>query len=164
MPHFRFMFFDRNWIHPQAFGEIPPAKLIPRGSSSSTFHHFIILSYYNYQKFGSSEIPKFKKWKAKVSKNSKILKFRFLRKMFSPFSRDVPWFFLDLIQVILSNKLKKYGLPGPKTLIIHEMLSFRCLMPWNRDFISLPWRRKIQLRHSNHYLINIMPYFGQKWS
>ena len=37
--------------------------------------------------------------------------------------------FLDLFQVILCNKMKKYGLPGPKTSIIHEMLSFRCLMP-----------------------------------
>ena len=40
LPHFRFMFF-----HIQAFQEIPPAKLIPGDSSSSTFHDFIILSY-----------------------------------------------------------------------------------------------------------------------
>ena len=69
-------------------------------------------------------------------------------------SRDVPWFFLELIQIILSNKMKKYGLPGPKTSIIHDMLSFWCLMQWNWDFMSLAWRRKIQLRH--YYLNNIM--------
>ena len=55
--------------------------------------------------------------------------------------------FLDFFQIILLNKMKKYGLSGPKTLRNDEMLSFRCLMPWNRHFISLPWRRKIQLRH-----------------
>ena len=43
-----------------------------------------------------------------------------------------------------SNKMKKYGLPEPKKSTIHELLSFRCLMTWNRDFISSIWRRKIQ--------------------
>ena len=36
----RFMVFDRNEIHIQAFQEIPPAKLMSGDSSSSTFHHF----------------------------------------------------------------------------------------------------------------------------
>ena len=66
-----FMFFDRNEIHIQAFGEIPPGKLIPGDSSSSTFHDSIILSYYNYQNFRTSEFQKFKTWKAKVSKKNR---------------------------------------------------------------------------------------------
>ena len=41
LPHFSFMFFGRNEIHIQAFQEIPPAKLIPGDSSSSTFHVFM---------------------------------------------------------------------------------------------------------------------------
>ena len=81
----RFMFFDRYEIHIQAFAKIPPANLMSGDSSSSTFHDFIILSYYNYQKSRNSEFQKFKKWKAKVSKISKILKFRILRKIFFHF-------------------------------------------------------------------------------
>ena len=30
---------------------------------------------------------------------------------------------------------------------IHEMLTFRCLMLWNRHFIVPKWSRKTQLRH-----------------
>ena len=40
----RFMFFDRDEIHIQAFGEMPPAKLMSGDSSSSTFHCFQELS------------------------------------------------------------------------------------------------------------------------
>ena len=59
-------------------------------SSSSTFHHFIILSYYNYQKFRNSKFQKFKKWTLKVSEISKFLSFRFLRKIFPIFSMMFP--------------------------------------------------------------------------
>ena len=89
------------------------------------------------QKNGRLRFPKF--WNSWVSD--------FFETNFPICSRDVPWFFLDLIQVFLSNKMQKYGLPEPKTLRIHEMLSFRPLMQWNRHFISSIWRRKIQLRH-----------------
>ena len=36
----RFMFFDRNEIHFQAFQEMPPAKLMSGDSPSSTFQDF----------------------------------------------------------------------------------------------------------------------------
>ena len=115
------------------------------------FLHFITQSYFKQiqKKSGSilGKILSVGMWELKSSKISKFLKFRILRKMFSQKIQGCSLIFLDLIQVILFNKMKKYGLPEPKTSIIHEMLSFRPLMPWNRDFISLPWRRKIQLRH-----------------
>ena len=141
------MFFGRNEIHIQAFAKIPPANLMSGDSSSSTFHDFHEFILYNYQK---SWILKFKnsnKRNANVSNISKLSSCIFLRKIFSQCSQGCSLFFLDSIEVFWFNKMKKYGLPGPKTSIIHEMLSFRCLMPWNRDFISLAWRRKIQLRH-----------------
>ena len=118
---------------------------------SKTQH--VIIS--NFEKLGLLNFENSKR-KAKVFGISKFLSFRFSRKMFSHFFLSwCNWSFW-------SNKMKKYGLPEPKTLRIHEILSFRCLMPWNRHFISSIWRRKIQLRHSSHYLINIMPYFAQK--
>ena len=129
------------------FAIIPAAKLMSGDSSSSTFHDFQEFIIFNYQQFRNSEFQTFKNWTLKVSKISKFLSCRIRRKMFPIFSRDVPWFFLDLIQVFWSNKMKKYGLPEPQTPMIHEMLSFRPLMPWNRHFISSIWRRKIQLRH-----------------
>ena len=94
-------------------------------SSSSTFHHFQEFIISNYQKIRNSEFQKFKKWTLKVSKNSKFLSFRIPQKRFSHFFQGCSLIFLDLIQVILSNKMKKYGLPEPKTLIIHEMLTSR---------------------------------------
>ena len=122
-------------------GKMNPRKfLVFDFSSFSRIHHF------NYQKSRNSEFQKLKKWTHKVSRISKILSFRILRNFFPFFPGMFPDF-LDLIQVILSNNLKKYGLPEPKTLITHEMLSFLPLMPWNRHFISSIWRRKIQLRH-----------------
>ena len=109
------MFFDRNYIHIQDFAIIPPAKLMSRDSSSSTFHHFQELINFNYQKTRNSEFQRFKKWKAKVSKISKFLSFIFRRKIFPHFVQGCSLIFLDLIQVILSNKLKKYGLPEPNS-------------------------------------------------
>ena len=94
-----------------------------------------------------SKFQKFKTGRLRFPKFQNSWDSDFFEKCFPIFSRDVPWFFLDLIQVILSNKMKKYGLPGPNTSIIHAMLSFWYLMPWNRDFMNLAWRRKIQLRH-----------------
>ena len=58
--HNRFMFFDRNEIHIQAFGEIPPAKWMSGDSSSSTFHHFQEFIIFNYQKFRNSKFQSFK--------------------------------------------------------------------------------------------------------
>ena len=123
------MFFDRNEIRIQAFVHFINGKLMSGDSSSSTFHHFQEFIISNYQKFRNSEFQKFKKWKAKVSKISKFLSFRIPQKCVPIFVQGCSLIFLDLIQVILSNKMKKYGLPEPKTLRIHEMLSFRCLMP-----------------------------------
>ena len=134
-------------MHIQAFVDFINGKLIPGHSSSSTFHDFQEFIIFNYQQFKIFKFQKFKKWTPKVSKISKFLSFRFSQQNIFPFFPGMLWFFLDLIEVILSNKMKKYGLPEPKTSRIHEMLSFRCLLPWNRDFISLAWRRKIQLRH-----------------
>ena len=85
-----------------------------------------------------------KNWTAKVSELSKLLSFRFPQKYVSQMFPD---FVLICFQVIRCNKMKKYGLTGPKTSIIHEMLSFPCLMPWNRHDISSICRRKIQLSH-----------------
>ena len=112
------------------------------------YHQFIISKD---SSFLISKNPGFLNFKNSKSGQLRFPKFRkfwsseFFEKYFPIFSRGLPWFFLDLIQVIPPNKMKKYGLPEPKTLRNHEMLSFRCLMPWNRDFISLPWRRKIQI-------------------
>ena len=144
------MLFDRSEIHIQAFKEILTTKLMSGDSSFLTFHDFKILQFliirnsrfqnFRNSKNGHPRFPRFRKFrKSWVSE--------FSEECFPIFSRDVPWFFLDLIQVILSNKMKKYGLPEPKTSIIHEMLSFRPLMQWNRDFISSICSRKIQLRH-----------------
>ena len=83
----------------------------------------------NQQKSRNSEFQKFKKWTPKVSKISKFLSSRFRRNCFSHFFQGCSLIFLDLIKVFWSNKMKKYGLPGPKTLRNDEMLSFRCLMP-----------------------------------
>ena len=113
-------------------------------SSFSRIHHFLL------SKIQISKFQKFKDWKAKPLR---FPKFRnsWVSELFETYfpicSRVCSLIFLDVIQVFWCNKMKKYGLPEPKTSIIHEMLSFRPLMPWNRDFISLPWRRKIQLRH-----------------
>ena len=105
----------------------------------SSFHNIIkksgILNFKN-SKSGRLRFPKFR--------NSWVSDF--VEKYFPHFFQGRSLIFLDLIQVILSNQMKKYGLPEPKTLMMHEMLSFRCLMPWNRHFISSIWRRKIQLR------------------
>ena len=58
-------------------------------------------------------------------KNSKFLSFRFLRKMFYHFPGMFPDFLLiRLNDSGLTNKMEKYGLQEPKTVIIHEMLSF----------------------------------------
>ena len=107
------MFFDRNEIHIPAFVDFINGQLMSGDSSSSTFHHFPEFIIFNYQKFRNSEFQKFKTWTPKVSNISKFLSFRFLRKICSIFPGMFPDF-LDLIQVILSNKMKKYGLPGPK--------------------------------------------------
>ena len=88
------------------------------------------------QKWTHSDFAKFKKWTLKVCGISKFLSFRIIQKIFSHFVQGCSLIFFDFIQVILLNKMKKYGLPGSKTPIIHEMLSFRCLMPWNRHFIT----------------------------
>ena len=91
-PQNSFMFFDRNEIHIQDFGEIPPAKLMSGDSSSSTFHHFQEFIISHYQKFRNSESQKFKKWTHQVSEISKFLSFRFPQKMFPHF---VPGMFPD---------------------------------------------------------------------
>ena len=93
------MFFDRNEIHIQAFQEIPPAKLIPGDSSSSTFHQIQEFIISNYQKSRNSEFQKFKKWTPKVSKISKISKIAILRFLQMIFSQDVPRFFLVFFEV-----------------------------------------------------------------
>ena len=62
----------------------------------------------------NSEFQKFKKWTVKVSGISKFLSFRFSQKMFSQFFQGCSLIFLDLIEVFWFNKMKKYGLPGPK--------------------------------------------------
>ena len=106
------MFFGRNEIHIQAFAKIPPANLMSGDSSSSTFHHFIILSYYNYQKFRSSkfQIFKFRNFKSsnfEISKSQsqvhrtfrKFWDSQILRSQKSIFSKDVPVFFLVFFEV-----------------------------------------------------------------
>ena len=47
----RFMFFDRNEIHIQAFVHLINGKLMSGHSSSSTFHHFQEFIIFNYQHF-----------------------------------------------------------------------------------------------------------------
>ena len=118
------MFFDRNEIHIQAFQEIPPAKLIPGDSSSSTFHDFQESIILKYQKFRNSEFQKFKKWTLKVSGIAKFLSFRSPQQKI-PISQGGSLIFLDFFKVFWCNKMKKYGRPEPKTLIIHEMLTSR---------------------------------------
>ena len=76
------------------------------------------------------------------SKFSIFLSFRFPQKCFPNFSRDVHWFFLDLIEVFWSNKMKKYGLPGPKKLRNDKKSRFWRLIWWNRHFIKSIWSRK----------------------
>ena len=118
-------------------------KLMSGHSSSSAFDHFQEFIISNYQKFRNSEFQKLKNGHRRFPEYRNFQNFQFSEFHRSDLSRmfpDFSWFF----QVILINKMKKYGLHGPTTSIIHEMLSFRCLMPWNRDFISLPWRRQIQ--------------------
>ena len=129
LPPFRFMFFDRNEIHIQAFQEISPAKLVPGDSSSSTFHEFQEFIISKFQKFRNSEFQKFKNGHLRFQKTHTILEFQISSKICSQLFPGCSLIFLDLIQVILSNKMKKYGLPEPKTLIIHEILSFRLPMP-----------------------------------
>ena len=139
------MFFDWNEIHTQASADFINGKWVSGHSSSSTFHDFQLTSFPILKKSG---ILNFKNSKMD---NSGFLNFAFFEfhistKYFPRFPRmfpDVSWF----VQTFWSNKMKKYGVAGPKISIIHEMLSFRCLMPWNRHFISLAWRRKIQSRH-----------------
>ena len=110
-------------------------------SSSSTFHHFIILSYYNYQKIRNSEIQKFKKWTLKVSQISKFMRFRIIRKIFFHFSQGRSLIFLDLIQVFWSNKMKKYGPPRPNS--------------WNVDKSTHScWRSP-----KKNWILSLMPYF-----
>ena len=104
-------------------------SLRARRSQARRATDFIILSYYNYQKFKNSKFQKFKKWTLKVSKISKFLSFRIPQKLFSHFFQGCSLIFLDSIQVFWSNKMKKYGLPEPKSLRNDEMLSFRPLMP-----------------------------------
>ena len=60
------MFFYRNEIHIQAFGEIPPAKLMPGDSSSSTFHEIQEFTISNWQK------QEFEIYKFPNSKNQKM--------------------------------------------------------------------------------------------
>ena len=69
----RFMFFDRNEIHIQAFVDFINGKLMSGHSSSSTFHDFTILSFYKIDK-SENESLKLEKWTPKVSEISKILK------------------------------------------------------------------------------------------
>ena len=121
LPHFRFMFFDRNEIHIQAFGEIPPAKLMSGDSSSSTFHDFQEFIICNHQNFRSSNLRifkfrNFKNRKVRYTGLPKISKKWGLRFPKSIFSKDVPWFFL----VFFKYFHKKYGewgsTTGPKNL------------------------------------------------
>ena len=46
--------------------------------------------------------------------NFEILELQISSKKIPQFYQGCSLIFLDLIQVILSNKMKKYGLPGPK--------------------------------------------------
>ena len=106
------MFFDRNEIHIQAFGEIPPAKLMSGDSSSSTFHdfqEFIISNYQNFRfsnlrifnfrnsKSSNFEIPKSEKSGTQdFQQNRKCWSLIFPK---SIFSKDVPWFVLVSFEV-----------------------------------------------------------------
>ena len=65
----RFMFFDRNEIHIQAFVHSINEKLMSGHSSSSTFHHFQEFIISNYHKFRSS---KFQIFKFRNFKNPKV--------------------------------------------------------------------------------------------
>ena len=144
---FQFHVFWSIWNSYPSFWRNSYGKINVRRFLISDFLCFQDFIISNYQKSGILNFKNSKSGHLRFPKFRNFWSSEFFEISFPIFSRDVPWFFLDLIQVILFNKMKKYGLPEPKTLIIHEMLSFRCLMPRNRDFISLPWRRKIRLRH-----------------
>ena len=61
-------------MHIQASQEIPPAKLMPGDSSSSTFHEFEEFLIFNYQKSAIRNLKKHK-WTPKVSEITKFLSF-----------------------------------------------------------------------------------------
>ena len=60
LPHFRFMLFDRNEIHIQAFVDFINGQLMSGHSSSSAVHDFQEIFISNYQKFRNSEFQKVK--------------------------------------------------------------------------------------------------------
>ena len=87
----------------------------------------------------NSEFHKFRNWTLKVSEISKFLSFRFLQKIFSHFFQGCSLIFLDLIQVILSSKIRNTGFQSP----IHEMLTSRPIPVDGRrnklDFSHMPY-------------------------
>ena len=100
--------------------------------SSSTFHDFqefiiLIIKISDLQIFESSnfEIPQIEKSGTQDFGNFEKSILRFPWKILSHmFPRMFPDF-LGFFKVFWCNKMKKYGLPEPKTLIIHEMLTSR---------------------------------------
>ena len=88
-----------------------------------------------------------KKWKANVSGISNLSSFRHPQKIFSRMFPGCSLIFTWFVSSILVQQNEEIQASKTKKSIVYEMLSFRCLMPWNRDFISSIWRRKIQLRH-----------------
>ena len=140
---FWFHVFWSKWNPHPSFWRNSDGTTNPRIFLVFDFHDFQILSFLIIKKSGILNFKNSKSGQLRFPEFRKLWDPDFHRKCFPIFSRDVPWFVLDLIHVILFNKMKKYGLPEPKTSIIHEMLSFRCLMPWNRHFISSIWSRNI---------------------
>ena len=116
----------------------------------------------NYKISKNLKFQKFKKWTHACSKTFEILDSQIsIDNIFQYDPRKFPDF-LDLFEVFSFNKMKEYGVPGPPKPRNHQILSFWCLMPWNRDLISLAWSRKIILRHSIYFLDNTMPCLAQK--
>ena len=132
----RCMFFDRYEIHIQAFVDFINGKWMSGHSSSSTFHDFQISSFliiknpgtltFKNSENGQLRFPKLCFFDSQISTTN----------IFVEISREVPCFFSIFLEVFWSNEMKKYRLPGPKTLRNHEMLIFRRLMPWNLHFMS----------------------------
>ena len=117
----RFMFFDRNYIHIQAFQEIPPAKWISRNSSSSMFHHFIILSYYKIKKIKKNHKKK-QILRLGTQDFRKFWDFQILRFRKSIFSKDVPIFFLYFLKWFDDN-WEGYGSIFWKKLEVRRIVS-----------------------------------------
>ena len=127
LPHFRFMFFNRNEIHIQASVDFINGKLMSGHSSSSTFHDLRIFIISDYQKIKNSKFQNFKK--SKIGHTHMFHIFVFfefqisMEHLFPYFPRMFPDF-LDFVQVFWYNKIKKYGAPRPKKSRNHEILSF----------------------------------------